>query len=103
MAEDEVIARIGADALADWEQHGTAPPGWIVDAPARLAGWRHLFDNATGDVLAVTSNGAGRFALLAQEIDLPPSLKQRTGAAGEFEREPDGTWRLTGWDQRPPR
>jgi len=41
--EDAVLARIGADALRAWDEQAAPPPGWIVDAQARVAGWRDLF------------------------------------------------------------
>lgn len=94
--EVEVIARIGADALAAWERGAIAPPGWQVDAEPRLAAWRALVDRDTDETwLLVTSNGAARFALLA--LGEPPA-KIRTGAFGVIE---DGPWRVTLWDHRP--
>lgn len=95
--EAEVIARIGADALAAWEERAEAPPGWIVDADARLAAWRDwLAAPKAQSTLLVTSNGAARFALLA--LGLPPA-KLRTGSHGMIEWD-DGP-HLRCWDQRP--
>jgi probable phosphoglycerate mutase len=91
--EKEVVARIGADALAQWNAAALPPPGWIVDAPGRIAAWRHFFATASGTLLLVTSNGAARFARIA--LGLPPA-HLRTGAYGEVR---DG--RLIAWDQRP--
>ncbi len=109
--ESDVIARIGRDALAAWETHGVAPPGWGVDAPARLAGWRTLFaaptptGQASSTTLLVTSNGAARFALLADaalmtQADVRASLKLRTGAFGIIRRS-DAGLQLVDWDRRP--
>jgi broad specificity phosphatase PhoE len=96
--EPEVDARIGAAALAAWEHDATPPPGWIVDAPARIAGWRRLATEASGDILCVTSNGAARFALIA--FGLAP-LKLRTGAYGIIETGGSAGFRLVEWDRRP--
>jgi broad specificity phosphatase PhoE len=97
--EDEVIARIGAAALARWEEEGVAPEGWRVDAAARVAAWRAFFaDGGQGADLLVTSNGAARFALLA--LGLAPR-KLRTGAFGELALAADGAVRLVRWDERP--
>lgn len=94
--EEEVIARIGPDALAAWEHEAIPPPGWQVHAEARLAAWRALFDRADDETwLLVTSNGAARFALLA--LGEQPA-KIRTGAFGMLE---GGPWRVERWDQRP--
>ena len=109
--ESEVIARIGSDALAEWETHGIAPPGWVVDAPARLAGWRALFAAPTptgqvqGTTLLVTSNGAARFALLADaalmtQASALPNLKLRTGAFGIIQSS-DAGLQCVAWDRRP--
>lgn len=91
--EEAVTARIGADTLKEWALDGTPPPGWIVDAPARIAAWRAFFAEAEGNVLLVTSNGAAQFARLA--LALPPA-KLRTGSYGEL-----GDGGITGWNIRP--
>jgi broad specificity phosphatase PhoE len=97
--EADVLARIGAQALADWEERGIVPDGWIVDADTRIAAWRAFFAQAgEGADLLVTSNGAARFALLA--LGLPPR-KLRTGAFGELATGPDGAVTLVRWDERP--
>lgn len=109
--ESEVIARIGSDALTAWETHGVAPPGWVLDAPARLAGWRALFaaptpaGHAQSMTLLVTSNGAARFALLADAALMTqaralPSLKLRTGAFGIIQSS-DAGLQCVAWDRRP--
>lgn len=103
--EAEVLARLGASALAAWDARAVAPDGWYVDTEARLAGWRDLYASPGGRVLIVTSNGAARFALLAdaalhaQAAGLP-SLKLRTGAYGTILRQ-GGRLRLRDWDRRP--
>ena len=97
--EADVLARIGAQALANWEERGIAPDGWIVDAETRMAAWRAFFAQAgEGADLLVTSNGAARFALLA--LGLPPR-KLRTGAFGELAIGSNGAVTLVRWDERP--
>lgn len=106
-AEAEVIDRIGAEALADWDSKGIEPPGWTVNREARLAGWAALLSDGTpGTTLVVTSNGAARFALLgdprlAAQANTLPSLKLRTGAFGLILRTEGGPPELRTWDQRP--
>jgi probable phosphoglycerate mutase len=93
--EAEVLARIGAAALERWEAEAVPPPGWVVDAEARLAAWRGFLGAfPTGNTLLVTSNGAARFLRLA--LGLAPA-KLRTGAHAEV----DGTGLLVCWDVRP--
>ena len=99
--EAQVLARIGAQALADWDERGIAPDGWIVDAPARIAAWKKwLALEGEGADLLVTSNGAARFALLAAGL-ASASLKLRTGAFAELAVEEEGKARLIRWDERP--
>jgi probable phosphoglycerate mutase len=101
--EEAVLARIGAQALADWDERGLPPSGWEVDAPARLAGWRALFEEPRGDdgpVLLVTSNGAARFALLAAGLEAQAGMKLPTGGFGVIVPEPGGL-RLACWGERP--
>ncbi|BBD00854.1 MULTISPECIES: histidine phosphatase family protein [Sphingobium] len=99
--ESEVLARIGAQALVDWDERGIAPDGWIVDADRRLAAWRAFFaEGGAGVDLLVTSNGAARFALIAAGLPLG-ALKLRTGAFGELAVAPDGMVTLVRWDERP--
>lgn len=102
--EAEVEARIGGAALRRWDEAGEAPAGWIVDAAARLAGWRGLLEQPpAGDVLIVTSNGAARLVLAAEPM-LAQGLglrKLRTGAYAEFARDRTGAWHRIAWDVRP--
>ena len=105
--DDAIVARVGTEALRRWDAEAIAPPGWRVDAEARLAAWRSLFADAARRTeetfLIVTSNGAARFALMADlrlsAIALP-SLKLRTGAWGEIAIHPAGPDFLE-WDLRP--
>ncbi|WP_200922312.1 histidine phosphatase family protein [Sphingomonas sp. Leaf17] len=103
--EDVVIARIGEAALHAWDTHGIAPDGWTVDTDRRIAAWRtFLATPPAGDTLLVTSNGAARFALLAQpglSQDREGGLKIRTGAYGVLEQGDNGVLRITDWDRRP--
>jgi broad specificity phosphatase PhoE len=102
-AEPEVVARVGAAALAAWDARGEPPPGWQVDPAARRAAWRALYAHAGDEtLLLVTSNGAARFALLAEPALAQglATLKLRTGAFGVIRATPAGLARLA-WDERP--
>jgi broad specificity phosphatase PhoE len=105
--ENQVLTRLGAATLARWNDALVPPPGWTVDAPARLAAWRTLLATATGELLLVTSAGAARFALqadaaLATQAESLASLKLRTGAWGRIVVA-DGQSRIAAWDCRPDR
>lgn len=108
-AEDAVIARIGREALAAWDAHAVPPPGWSVAANERIAAWNRLLSTLpprAGPVLLVTSNGAARFALLADPmlqygIATLPSLKLPTGSYGVIRKSADGALDVAVWGRRP--
>ncbi|WP_084421085.1 histidine phosphatase family protein [Henriciella litoralis] len=106
--EENVIARIGEDALRAWEENATPPPGWQVDPQQSRQNWREFFsalaaDAPEGPVLVVTSNGVARFALLAAGGDVAerPDLKLKTGAYGTLELDEAGNATLIDWNVRP--
>lgn len=105
--EDEVVARIGEEALLAWDEHAVPPPGWQVEPTQLKSDWRDLFVrlghfDADAPVLIVTSNGIARFlldAITAFEIE-PGSIKLKTGAYGTV-RVSGETVRLIDWNVRP--
>ena len=105
LPEEQVVARLGADALKAWDERGLAPQGWTVDRAVRLAGWAALLaEDTKSTTLLVTSNGAARFALLADPGLLAqaarlPSLKLRIAAFGIIDVDRLGP-RLVEWDRR---
>ncbi len=100
-SEDAVLARIGAEALSAWDESAVPPPGWTVDAEARIAGWRALFEGPDDRVLLVTSNGAARFALVAAGLATASGMKLPTGAYGVIGRDAGGAPVLAEWGRRP--
>ncbi|PKP95430.1 MAG: histidine phosphatase family protein [Alphaproteobacteria bacterium HGW-Alphaproteobacteria-14] len=106
--EDAVRKRLGAEALLAWDTCGQPPADWIVDPEARIAAWRALFaaPPAKGPILLVTSNGAARFALLAdlglrEQAALHATLKLPTGGYGVIARRADSALHLACWGERP--
>ncbi|AOR77478.1 hypothetical protein NRB_00980 [Novosphingobium sp. 11B] len=99
--EDVVLARIGTEALAAWDEHAVPPPGWRVDGKARIAAWRDHFLSTRGPALLVTSNGAARFALVAAGLSAGSSMKLPTGGYGVIHRDEGMTMTLTEWGRRP--
>ena len=74
--EADVIARIGEEAIENWEKHGTVPPGWDANSETIIENWKNFaadicktHDTISNQVLeisetvlVVTSNGIARFA-----------------------------------------
>ena len=107
--EEEVIARIGVEALSLWESQAVPPPGWRIDPDFIKQQWQALFrqiaskENDQAPVLVVTSNGIARFALQAAaagsaRID---TIKLSTGAFGRFNIDNDGNAQVREWNIRP--
>ncbi len=108
--EDDVIARIGPDALSAWEEHGTLPPGWSPDTATITAGWSDFADRIVREnhgetIMVVTSNGIARFALgLAGDFDTLRNefgLKLATGALGILDHAPGTGWAIRNWNIHP--
>lgn len=105
-AETDVVARIGAQALRDWEEKHIVPNGWRVDPAALKKMWEALAaciraDAADKTMLCVTSNGIARFALnLAASGAGQYTPKLATGAYGVLMSTPTG-WQIESWNTRP--
>lgn len=107
--EDEVISRIGAQAIKDWDEKAIVPDGWIVDPDDIIENW-HKFedqirahdDNET--VLVVTSNGIARFAPHItgdfEGFAANHKIKISTGALAILEHK-DGAWSVKEWNLKP--
>lgn len=105
MPETAVLARIGTGAIDAWDARAEPPPGWIVETQARGRAWRVFFATPQPEpVLLVTSNGAARFAVLADPALValaPPNLKLPTGGYGVIRRCENGTLEIPVWGRRP--
>lgn len=107
--EDEVLSRIGSDALTAWDERAVPPHGWSVDAAQRIAAWSTLLaapPSHDRPTLLVTSNGAARFALLADPALHTArsnfgSLKLPTGSYGLILQSAQGALEVPIWGQRP--
>ncbi|MDH5368844.1 MAG: histidine phosphatase family protein [Gammaproteobacteria bacterium] len=101
--ESEVEARIGKEAIQQWDNNAIVPEGWIVNYEQRIIGWQSFIKEheMCGNLLMVTSNGAARFLLKAFQLkDTQQNLKLRTGAYGCLTLT-NGELALKGWDIRP--
>lgn len=109
--EDQVIARIGEEALKFWEQDAVMPEGWSPNPREIRQNWldfaANLLRQHEGEkTLVVTSNGIARFAFHLTpdwtETISTHGLKLSTGALGILTRKKDaGHWTVAGWNIRP--
>lgn len=107
--EAEVIARIGKDAITDWDERTIVPPGWNVDPQAIIRNWQAFADQIRvhddkEKVLVVTSNGIARFAPHItgnfESFTNAHGLKIATGALAVFRHFKD-KWTVEGWNIKP--
>ena len=107
--EDEVIARIGAQAITDWNEKATVPDGWEVDPDEIIKNWHDFADQIRAHddnetVLVVTSNGTARFAPhITNDFDgfrEKYDLKLSTGAMGILKFD-DNRWTVQDWNIKP--
>lgn len=108
--EEEVIARIGKEALAAWEDDAIVPDGWDVDPADIINDW-HAFsvvlrsDYHGKKLLCVTSNGIIRFAPVLtgkfKEFKENHTIKIPTGNLCIFEFHKGVTWECVAWNVKP--
>lgn len=106
--EDIVIARIGEQAIKDWDTSAIVPDGWLFDPQRCIDNWKDFAEKAVADqykcIMVVTSNGIARFAPhLAgnyEEFSNHNKIKLSTGALGILEFK-DDTWNVSKWNIRP--
>jgi probable phosphoglycerate mutase len=106
--EDKVIARIGEQAIKDWDAHATVPEGWKFNPDECIENWKNFATHIVSDeqdvIMVVTSNGIARFAPhLTGDFDGfadNHKIKLSTGALGILELI-DNKWVIKDWNIRP--
>jgi 2,3-bisphosphoglycerate-dependent phosphoglycerate mutase len=107
--EETVIARIGAQAITDWDEHAKVPDGWAVDPAEVTQNWVDFAEQIAAHddeetVLVVTSNGIARFAPHItgdfEGFRAKHSLKLSTGALGILSHNGE-KWDILDWNIRP--
>ena len=108
LTEDKVIARIGEQAIKDWDEKGLVPDGWKFNPETCIENWKnfakHIVEDEQEVIFVVTSNGIARFAPhLAnnfEEFANNHKIKLSTGALSVLEFE-NGTWTIKDWNIKP--
>ena len=107
--DEEVVARIGAQALKNWDERAVVPPGWKVDPQSVIDGWRAFgarleHDYPGCNVLVVTSNGIARFVPHLtgdfERFRATHKIKVSTGALCVLKGDVNG-WQVREWNLRP--
>lgn len=108
LPEDAVIARLGEQALKDWDEKAIVPEGWNFDPDKTIADWKnfagHIVEDDQSCILVVTSNGIARFAPHItgdfHGFIQKHSPKISTGAICVFTYE-EGQWMCKEWNLKP--
>lgn len=100
--ETDVISRIGANALRQWDKQAISPPDWDVNPNDLRTAWQAFLANCSqnANTLVVTSNGVARFLLDVVDGGKSAPKKLRTGAYGIVELRANGPTLLS-WNVRP--
>lgn len=106
--EDIVIARIGEDAIKQWDQSAIVPNGWEFDPKSCIKNWKNFANNiiqqGRDTTFVCTSNGIARFApYLTGDFDgfsSQHSIKLSTGAIGILKYQ-NNQWIVTDWNIKP--
>lgn len=108
--ENQVIARIGEQAIKDWDESAVVPDGWKVDPNEIIQNWIQFADQICAHddgetVLVVTSNGIARFAPhITGDFDgflKDHNIKLSTGALAILKHDFDAGWRVESWNIKP--
>ncbi|MCM2343760.1 MAG: histidine phosphatase family protein [Alphaproteobacteria bacterium] len=107
--EERVVARLGAQALTDWDEKAIVPPGWQINPKTLKRFWADFAGTLAIEqpgkiILVVTSNGTARFAPYItgtyESFSARFSLKLATGAYGVL-RHNGYVWQTSAWNERP--
>lgn len=109
--ENEVIARIGQEAMDKWNSDAIVPEGWNVSVDGIIKAWKDFAKEIERDykdktVMLVSSNGiirfaphlTGNFQKFSEEFD----IKVGTGGVCVLEKnDGDRYWRVSEWGTKP--
>ncbi len=109
--EDEVIARIGQEAMDKWNAEAIVPEGWNVSVDSIVQAWKDFAAEIERDykdktVMLVSSNGIIRFAPHLtgdfKKFTEEYNIKVGTGGVCILEKEDgDKHWTVVDWGIKP--
>jgi 2,3-bisphosphoglycerate-dependent phosphoglycerate mutase len=108
VTDDVMIARIGEQALKDWEEKSIVPEGWNFNPEKTIKDWQDFASHIVADnqdcIMVATSNGIARFAPYITG-DYPGFIQEHspkisTGAICVFTHE-KGQWTIREWNLKP--
>ncbi|PZQ47381.1 MAG: histidine phosphatase family protein [Micavibrio aeruginosavorus] len=108
LPEDAVVARLGEQALHDWDKKAIVPDGWLFDPQKCIEDWKnfasHIVEDKQDCVMVATSNGVARFAPYItgdfEAFSRDHSIKISTGAICVLKYD-NGRWSVIDWNVKP--
>lgn len=106
--DQEIIERIGIDALQAWERQALVPADWLVNSDRIIRNWFNFADDLKykfphQTVLVVTSNGIARFAPYLTEdffgFTAQHNIKLATAATGSLTSN-GNSWKIDYWNKK---
>lgn len=109
--EDDVIARIGEDAIREWNDKAKVPSGWNVNPDKIISDLEQFVSDAAErssgkTIMIATSNGIARFIPelfdknTYNDFIIKNKLKISTGSICIL-RVSEGEWHVDGWNIKP--
>jgi 2,3-bisphosphoglycerate-dependent phosphoglycerate mutase len=109
--EEQVVARVGKEALQAWEEQAIVPQGWQVNPLEIIENWKKFAQRlrqeyAGKTCLTITSNGIARFSphLTGEfaKFSIQHRIKISTGSFCIFTHQGSSDiWQCEGWDIKP--
>lgn len=106
---DQIIERIGAKSLEDWETFAVVPDGWVANVDKIIDNWKAFADEMiktypNQTILVITSNGVARFVPYLTEdffhFSQTHKIKLATGALGSLTYN-GSIWQVDYWNEVP--
>lgn len=104
--EEEIIARIGKEALHLWNTQNIIPEGWPIDINTIQTFWKDFIPTIAQNhtcATIVTSNGIAKFVLnlISPKTRGNISPKLKTGHIGIIDISANGDIKIIGWNINP--
>lgn len=109
--EEELISRIGQEALDSWDKYAIVPNGWNFNPQKCIDDWLKFGDYIEKEyknktIMIFTSNGIARFSPYLtgdfENFSKNYKIKISTGALCIFEKESDDiNWKVIDWNIKP--
>lgn len=109
--EEELLSRIGEEALKKWDESAIVPDGWIFNPKQCIENWKSFAEEVESKyknktIMIFTSNGIARFSPYLtgdfEKFSTEFNIKISTSALCIFEKnDNDKNWNVKNWNVKP--